>query len=139
MSNDTQEVFDVYAAFATDEQAEVSGRWFPIGKGAKVKVARTGNDRYNAEFRRLVEERQLDLNDGGAGAEQAAADILLQVQAKTILVGWEGIAFQGKQVEYSVEMAKTLLGVKDFRKRVLTMADSFENFRVKSEEQQGNA
>lgn len=137
-SIDTQEVFDVFANFATDEEAEIKGRWFPIGKHARVKVARVGNDNYNAEFKKQVEDNQLELSDGGPGAEQLAGEIMLRVQAKTVLVDWEGLGFQGKQVPYSVEMAKTMLGVKDFRKKILALADSFENYRVKSEEQQGN-
>jgi hypothetical protein len=137
-SIDTQEVFDVYANYATDEEAEVKGRWFPIGKNARVKVARVGNDNYNAEFRKLVEDKQLDLSEGGPAAEQLASDILLTVQAKTVLVDWEGLGFQGKPVPYSVDSAKSLLAVKDFRKRILAIAESFDNFRVKQETQQGN-
>lgn len=137
MSNDSGS-FDVFTNFATDSKLENEGKWFPIGKKSRVKVARTGNDHYNAEFKRLLEQHQMELNDGGPEAERLANEILLKVQAKTILVDWEGLSFQGKDVAYSVEMAKTMLGVKDFRKRILAWADSFEEFRVKDEEQQGN-
>jgi hypothetical protein len=119
------ETFDIFSNFATDEVLEVEGKWFPLGKSARIKVARTGNDRYNAEFKKLLEQYQADLSDGGPAAEALAAKIITEVQ--------------GKPVPYSVEMAKTFLGVKDFRKRVTALADSFENFRVKAEEQQGNA
>lgn len=138
MSN-ASEVLDIFATYATDSDAEQNGKWFPLGKKGRVKVARTGNDRYNSEFKRLVDEKQLDLNEGGPAAEALAQDIMVAVQAKTILVGWEGLGFQGKTVEYSVDMAKTMLGVKDFRRKINALADSFENFRVKEEAEQGNA
>jgi hypothetical protein len=133
------ETFDIFSNFATDEVLEVEGKWFPLGKSARIKVARTGNDRYNTEFKKLLEQYQADLSDGGPAAEALAAKIITEVQAKTVLVDWENLSYQGKPVPYSVEMAKTFLGVKDFRKRVTALADSFENFRVKAEEQQGNA
>lgn len=139
MSNANQDLLDIFASFATDPELELKGKWFSIGAKAKVKVAREGNDAYNDEFRRLYEENALALADGGPAADALAADIMLQVQAKTILVGWEGLAFQGKAVEYSDEMAKTMLAVKDFRKKILEMSRSFDNYRVKAEEQQKNA
>jgi hypothetical protein len=139
MSTPDQDLLDIFDAFATDPELELKGKWFKLGKKARVRVARDGNDNYNEEFKRLFEEHSLALADGGPAADALAADIMLQVQAKTILVGWEGLSFQGKPVEYSVEMAKTMLAVKDFRKKILAMSREFDNFRVKAEEQQGNA
>lgn len=134
-----QDFFDIFNAFATDPELELKGKWFTVGPKARMKIARTGNDNYNAEFKRLVEKHSLDLQDGGPGAEKIAAEIMTEVQAKTILVDWDGIGFQGKLVEYSPEMAKTMLAVKDFKKLVLAKADSFEEFRVKAEAALGNA
>ena len=34
---------DIFAQFATDETLEENGTWFPIGGGARVLVARSGN------------------------------------------------------------------------------------------------
>lgn len=138
MTKPNQDLLDIFASFATDPELELNGKWFSIGAKGKVKVARDGNDNYNEEFKRLYEENALALADGGPAADSLAASIMLQVQAKTILVGWSGLAFHGKEVEYSVEMAKTMLAVKDFRKKIAEMSRSFENYRVKAEEQQGN-
>lgn len=138
MSNAQEQFLDIYDAYATDPELELKGKWFPIGKTGKVKVARTGNDNYNAEFKRLVDQYQADLSEGGPAAEELGLKIMVKVQAKTILLDWEGIGYQGKKVEYSVDMAETMLGIKDFRKRINAIADSFENFRAKAEEQQGN-
>jgi hypothetical protein len=130
---------DVFSTYASDEVAEVEGRWFPVGKDAKVLVARTGNPRYNQAFRKKLQEHEYDLNTGTPEADKLAEEILVQVMAETILLGWEGLKFQGTDVPYTKAQATTLLGVKDFRKRITVIADSLENFRIKAEEAQGNA
>lgn len=130
---------DVFNTYATDEQAEIEGRWHKIGGKSRVLVARTGNANYVKEFRKLLERHEADLGTGSDEADKLSEEILVEVMAKTILLGWEGLEFQGQPVEYSVEMAKTLLRVKDFRKRVSAIADSLENFRIRTEEAQGNA
>jgi hypothetical protein len=130
---------DVYTTYATDETAEVEGRWFPLSKTAKVLVARSGNSRYNAAFRKKLNDHEMDLGTGTPEADKLAEEILVEVMADTILLGWEGLKFQGQDVAYSKEQARTMLRVKDFRKRVTVIADSLENFRIKAEEAQGNA
>lgn len=130
---------DIFSTYATDEIAEVEGRWQNLSKTAKVLVARTGNARYNAEFRKALQKHELDLGTGNEEADKLAEEILIDVMARTVLLGWEGLSFQGAEVPYSVEMAKTLLRVKDFRKRIAAVADSIDNFRIQVEEAQGNA
>jgi hypothetical protein len=130
---------DIFNTYATDEVAEVEGRWQKIGKDAKVLVARTGNARYQKEFRKALERHEGDLGTGSEEADKLAEEILIEVMAKTILLGWEGLSYQGQTVEYSVDMAKTLLRVKDFRKRVMAIADNLENFKIQAEVAQGNA
>lgn len=128
------DIFDVYK---TDDKAEVEGRWFPLSKTAKVLVARTGNPRYSAAFRKKLQEHELDLNTGGPEADELAEALLVDVMSHTILLGWEGLKFQGEEVSYSKEMSRTMLKVKDFRKKVVSLSDSMENFKVRAEEQQG--
>jgi hypothetical protein len=129
---------DVFSTYATDLTAEVEGRWFPIGKGAKVLVARTGNKRYADLFRKKIEIHREDLDGGTPESEALAEEMMVEILAQTILLGWEGLSYQGEAVAYSQEMAKTLLRVKDFRARITKLADSLENFRLKREEEQGN-
>jgi hypothetical protein len=129
---------DIYAAFATNELAENEGQWFPIGKDASLLVARSGNPAYTAAFRRAMERNKMDLEGSGPDQDALAEDMMVGIMSSTILLGWKGLSFKGKAVDYSVEMAKTLLRVKDFRKKVVGFSDSFEAFRQKSEEEQGN-
>lgn len=128
---------DIFSAFATDEKLENEGKWFPLSKTAKVLVARAGNPKYVAMLRAKMKEAQLDLTTGEE-ADQLAEGILIDVMAEAILLKWEGLTYQGKEAPVSVAMAKTLLNVKDFRKKIAGLSENFDSFRVKEEEAQGN-
>ncbi len=128
---------DIFAAFATDETLETEGKWFPLSKKAKIRVARSGNPNYVNALRAKMKENQLDLSTGDE-ADQLAEEILIDVMAETILLGWEHLEFQGKPIAYSRDSARTLLRVKDFRKKVASLSEGFESFRLKAEEDQGN-
>ena len=129
---------DIFAAYATDEKAELEGQWFPLGKDCSLLVARSGNAVYTAALRKALEKNQIDLEGGGPDADFLAESLIVDVMASTILLGWKGLSFKGKDVEHSCEMAKTMLRVKDFRKKVTNFSDNFEAFRVKAETAQGN-
>lgn len=130
---------DIFATYATDEKAELEGQWFPLGKDCRVLVARAGNPAYTAALRKALEKNQIDLESGGPDADFLAESLMVDVMSATILLGWEGLSFKGKDVAHSVDMARTMLRVKDFRKKVTGFSDNFEAFRVKAETAQGNA
>lgn len=128
---------DIFAAFATDEKLEAEGKWFPLSKTAKIRVARSGNPKYAALLRTKVKEAQLDLSSGEE-ADQLAEEVLIDVMSQTILTGWEGITDKdGKSVPYSVEAARSYLRVKDFRRKVDVLSQSFEAYRLQAEVAQG--
>lgn len=130
---------DVFASFATDEKKEVEGHWFPLSKDAKVLVARAGNANYLKALRKKLEESKLDLDSQDEAANEVAEGVIIEVMARTILVGWEGLSFKGKTMPYSAINAKTLLQVKDFRRKVEAFSNTFDAFKVKSEAELGNA
>lgn len=127
---------DIIATFTTDEKLEAEGKWFPLSKTAKVLVARSGNDKYMSVLRQKMKEAQIDLS-AGEEAEKLAEDVLIDVMAETLLLGWEGITQDGKPVPYSREQARTYLRIKDFRKKIAGFSDNFEAFRAKAEVEQG--
>lgn len=127
---------DIIATFTTDEKLEAEGKWFPLSKTAKVLVARSGNDKYMSVLRQKMKEAQIDLS-AGEEAEKLAEDVLIEVMAETLLLGWEGITQDGKPVPYSREQARTYLRIKDFRKKIAGFSDNFEAFRAKAEVEQG--
>lgn len=129
---------DIFATFATDEVAESEGRWFPLSKKAKVLVARTGNPNYIKALRQRMKDNQIDPEDNSDENEKLVTSLVVDTMAETILLGWKGLEYKGKALEYSKENAGTLLEVKDFRKRIGNIADSAESFRLKDEEEAGN-
>jgi hypothetical protein len=130
---------DIFAQFATDETLEENGTWFPIGGGARVLVARSGNRKYGKMLTKAVErnKKALDLNDDAA--DKLSEEIMISVLAETILLGWEDISFKGEVLEYNVANAKKLLAVKDFRKAIAQFADDVSAFKFKETEKQGKA
>lgn len=130
---------DIFSTFATDEVAEAEGRWFPLSKTAKVLVARTGNANYIKALRQRMKDNQIDSEDNSEENEKLVTSLIVETMAETILLGWKGLEYKGKAMEYSKANAVTLLEVKDFRKRIGDIADKAESFRLKEEAEAGNA
>lgn len=130
---------DIFAQFATDESLENNGTWFPIGDDSRVLVARSDNRAYAKMLTKLVEQGRKTLDLGGEVADKKSDEIMIEVMANTILLGWESLSFKGEDLEYSVENAKTLLSVKDFRKLIAQFADDTAAFKMKAEVEQGKA
>lgn len=129
---------DIFSSYATDATLENEGKWFPLSKTAKVKVARAGNEAYTDLLRAKLKEASLDgMPEKEANA--VAEDILIDVMAQTILLNWEGLTYQGAAAPVNATQAKVFLKVKDFRKKIAGFSENFEAFRVKAEAEQGNA
>ena len=129
---------DIFATYATDEVAEAEGRWFPLSKTAKVLVARTGNANYIKALRQRMKDNQIDSEDNSEENEKLVTSLIVETMAETILLGWKGLEYKGKAMEYSKANAVTLLEVKDFRKRIGDIADKAESFLLKEEDEAGN-
>jgi hypothetical protein len=130
---------DVFQSFATDEKLEAEGTWREIKGGAKLLVARAGNSAYAKALTKQFDLHQNVLQGDDQAAEDKSSEIMIDVTARTILLGWEGISYLGKPMDYSVENAKTLLKIKDFRRLVQDLAQQFDAYKVKEEEKQGEA
>lgn len=130
--------FDLFAEFATDEAAETGGTWMQY-KGQDFLIARSGNRNYGKLLTKLVNKNQRVLDQQDDHADSASDDIMVEVIAKTILLGWKGemiVEKGGSPVAYSLDSATKILRVKDFRAQVMKMADDREQFRVKQMEEQ---
>lgn len=130
---------DIFAKYATDESLENNGTWREIGGGAEVLVARAGNKQYGKLLTKLVEQHRKVLDVADEVADAKSDDIMVEVLAKTILLGWKNIEFKGKALDYSLDNAKTLLKVKDFRRVVVGLSDELQAFQTKEETEQGEA
>jgi hypothetical protein len=123
---------DLFETFATDETKEIEGVEVPLGKGAFITVARQGNPEYSrlilAEY-----EKHSDELDTLSPKEVAAldAEIMSRVMSESILLGFRGLTFQGKEVKYSKKAAyEKLLELKDFRARVERESKKVDHFRA---------
>jgi hypothetical protein len=128
---------NLQTVFQTDTAAEVDGRWFPIGSGARIRVARLNNPKYREVFSRLVKphERALSLN---LLEDETATALLVRAEAEAVLVGWEGLT-DGPNNEpvgpYSVERAVDLLTrYPEFRAYVRALASDLANYRQQTVE-----
>ena len=129
---------DVFASYATDEVAEVEGRWFPLDKKTKVLVARTGNPNYLKAIRQRMKDAQIDTEDQSDENEKLVSDLVVETMAETILLGWKSLTMKGEDLPYSKANAIKVLSVKGFRTRISSIADKLDSFKVKEEKELGN-
>ena len=131
-------MLDIFKEYATDEKLELGGVTKELGEG-KFTIGRARNDNYLKFYGDLQAANADKLRLGGEEAKKLSEELLLEVYAKTILLGWENVAFQGKKLPYSTENAIKLLRVKDFFAVVNTWAHDIANFKaVEVQEDAGN-
>jgi hypothetical protein len=131
---------DIFATYATDPKAEMEGREHQIGDGAYITVARSGNKMYNRMLAKSFEAAKHTLSQKNDESEALADQIIVDTLSKSVLLGWRGLEFKGESITYSVENAKKLLAVKDFRATVTRLAEDFNNFKLQDEaEDEGNS
>lgn len=127
---------DLFDAFATDTAREEEGSWVDYAPGVSFLIARSNNKGYSRALTKKFERNKLTLETKGQAAEDLAENIIVEVMAQHILLGWKGeFNWKGKPVgEYSVERAKEMLNVKDFRRWVVSKAEDFERFKLAQDE-----
>jgi hypothetical protein len=127
-------MLDIFSTFAVDEKAETEGRWVEYGNGVSFLIARANNNNYNRLLSSLYKRNKVALEAKGDAATALNDNLMVEVLAKTILLGWQGdIALKGEKLEYSVENAKKILAHKDFRRYISNLSEDFEAFKVEQE------
>jgi len=130
-------MLDIFNTYATDGKAEEEGVVIDLGDGSSMTVARSGNDNYVEKILAEGEKYKAVLATKTPESKELDKKITTEVLADTILVGFKGLSYKGKPLKYSRANAILLLGVKDFRKKVLEEATKFENFKAKLEDEDG--
>lgn len=124
-------MFDLNS-MSVDTDAEISGVWFDIGDGCRVKVARMNNPKYIELFNSLVKPyKQGGRTIGLSEAKQT--EIVAEAMAETILVGWEKLYIAGQKVPYSTAKAREILADpqrQPFMSLIINLAQSNEVYRV---------
>lgn len=129
----TNTAIDFFNTFATDATKEAKGTetTMPGCGDTKFIVARAGNAAYNRLLASLYKRNRAILDSKGEEANAKSDQILAEVYAKTILLGWSGtLLIKGVATPYSEEAAKSLLLLKDFRAVVESVASDMNTFKA---------
>lgn len=139
---------DIFRQFAADPVKEVEGVWEVLGtdpktqKVARILVARSGNKRHSKVVTQLYESNRSTLELKNDAADAKGEEITIDSMAKGVLLGWEGLEFDGEKLADSKDMtpedrlvaARKLLAVKDFRALVQKKAEDFAKFKAYQDE-----
>lgn len=116
----------------TDLNKEVDGVWVNFVEGIRLKIARARNSKYVEFLRSLTENKRKEIRNDDIKTEDFA-DILMQVRAKTILLGWENIQDDnGNEILYSYEQALEFFRdkeLKDFYNFVVGVSENINNYK----------
>ncbi|WNL50650.1 tail assembly chaperone [Ruegeria phage RpAliso] len=136
---------NIHTIFATDAKLEEDGAWVDVNGfyGLKIKVRRLRSDAAAKAYERIVIEtfgegklrKPSDIN-----AEQSL-EILKRQLAEAILIDWENLrdTETGEDIPFSVEVARELMDITDFRDFVYQAAAERDTFREKADkEAEGN-
>lgn len=125
---------DIFDAFATDEKLEVEGAWIDYDDKTKFLIAREYNDHFQRVFSETQEKHARALKGKTEEAKKLSGKLMVEIMAKTILLGWEGpVKVRGVPVEYSFENAVKLLEFKGFRGWVANQASNEANYKASAE------
>ena len=124
-------------AFGTDTSLEEDGKWFDIGDGARIRIARFGNESHKKILLRLRDPYKALLLRGGQIPDDVNDDIITESMAQTILLDWEGMFDQDNEaIPFSAEAARTSFKLyKDFLELVSQLSLNAANFRTETQEE----
>ena len=131
-------MLDLFQEFHTDTVAEETGVWREIGGGASLLIARANNRHYNKALADLYEKNAEALERNDDAADKLSTDLMIQVLADTILLGWKGVGYKRQPMEYSTANARTMLALRDFRTLVVKKANEIDVYKAKAEKETGN-
>ena len=135
----TNEVFDVFAEFATDPKLEVDGARFDLGRGAWGMVARADNRHYSRKLQKALETHREALAKEDETADALSNQVMAEIFASTILKGFGGLYDKGTLASYNYLTAVEMLKHQDFRILIGQKANEFGAFKAKQESEQGNS
>ena len=122
---------DLFSEFGTDTKAEEDGVWEEYADGVAFLIARSNNKKYARLITKAFEKNKRLLEAKNDAAEAKSEEIIVDVSARALLLGWRGdLQWKGEPMEYSLENAKTLLAVKDFRRWIFERAEDIDRYKT---------
>lgn len=124
---------DYKSAFKTNKQKEVEGVWQP-GPIGRYLVARNNNPNYTKlvgeltkPYRKLIQIGRMD--------DKLLTSLICEAMSRTILLGWQGLIDDGKEVPYSqAEAKKRLEEDEDFREFVSLLSQQMSVYQDEERE-----
>lgn len=112
--------------FYTDGPKSRLGVWLDQPGGGRLLVARMDNPKYKAYIQQARKKR----HRRGNVTDEQTKEILKEAVAHTILLDWEGVKVNGKEVEYSPQYAIQVFdALPSFLDQVINIAYEEEHFR----------
>lgn len=113
-------------SFETDATKSEKGVWVSIGEdGAALLLAKLPNPAFDKRMEALRKPYRGLIRTGGSIPEDKAQEITARAISETVLLGWRGLTNGGEPMEYSREMAYSLLNdrkMRDFANLVVELA-----------------
>lgn len=139
---------DLFNEVATNTKSEEDGVWEAYGDKIEFLIARSNNGKYNKLISKHYEKNKTLLERKNSEiAEEKSDDIMVDVLARTVLLGWRAqtghtldeVKFQKQPIgPYTVDRAKQILGMKemhDFRAWIQEKAKDADRYRAVAEEE----
>lgn len=130
---------NIHSIFQTAKNLEEDGAWVEVNGfyGLKIKVRRMRSEASMKAYERIVKEtfgegklrRPQDLD------RDQSFDILKRQLAEAVLIDWVNLrdTETGDEIPYSVDVARELMEIDDFREFVYQSATERDTFREKAD------
>lgn len=126
-----------FKTLTVNKDAAESGVWVQHDDETRFLVARLNNRKFQNMFQKLIAPYRRQFESGKLPLEKQE-QIMCKCMAETVLLGWEGLTMDGEPIEYSKDMAYTLLttpGAEEFRDLISAYAGDAETFREQQYEE----
>ncbi len=126
---------DVKKLFGVDPKMELEGVVHDLGSGLKVRIARIGNPKYQKRFQALSKPHRRALRRNML-SDEVAEKLLITCLAETIVLGWEGLEENGKEIPYSLENCiRILTDYPELRNYINDIANELEGYQAEEDEE----
>lgn len=115
--------------FDLSDTLSIEGRWVPVGKTGRLKIARMNNEKYREYVKKQTKPYRSAIRAGTVD-DELMTEIVVRAMARHILLDWEGITEKKVPITYTIEKAEELLRTKEpFRELVASLATDQQLFQ----------
>jgi len=120
--------------YRLDDTKSISGVWHEIAPDAKLLIAKWVNTEHRKSIEKRLEKGKYKFQNDDPNDIEVERRINESL-ANYILIGWDGLILNGKQLKYSVQAAIDLLSDPDFKwlkEIVIEFSMEAENYMQKN-------